>query len=258
MALSRTNYGELMFEAGSTLAASAGDLLREATARGKLPAAYDEMSWGRSGRARGKRIGEARRLEVYDVAPNGHRVLVCAREVEGTKYGQRTTSKTYYVVARHGRGVRVIAARKAVAAKAAKAAGTELGSAIEVALGRAKLAIPASKIRTGYKLLQRTAEPGVYRSAWDGSQWELGQERCEGATPDHTGGYYYYATLDEVLLAAAAHDVFGRAREHGELAVVEVEARGRHYEHEADIGTKLCATRVRPIREIASTLELAA
>lgn len=252
----RTTYGELIHGSTTADAITAARALI-AAAGGKLPSAYDHMEWGRSGRERGKRIGDARHHEIYDVAPNGHRALICVREVEGTKYGVRTCSKAYYVIARHGRGVRVIPANKAVAAKAAKAASS-LGGAIEVALGRAKLAIPAAKIRTGYKLLVRTGAPGQYQSAWDGSGWELGQARVEAATDDHTGGYYYYASLDEALAAAASNDVFGSAREHGRLAVVEVEASGRHYEHAATVGTKLCATKIRPIREVASTLEVAA
>jgi hypothetical protein len=215
------------------------------------------MEWGRRGRERGHRIGDARHHEIYDVSPNGHRALICVREVEGTKYGVRTVSKDYYVLARHGRGVRVIPAKKAVAAKAAKAAKA-LGGAIEVALGRAKLAVPAAEVRTGYKLLVRTNAPGVYQSAWDESEWVIGRSRIERATDDHTGGYYYYADLDEALAAAATNDVFGGARDHDRLAVVEVEASGAHYAHAATVGTKLCATKVRPVREIASTLQVAA
>jgi hypothetical protein len=250
--ISRTTYGELIHTPATADAITAARALITA-AGGKLPRAYDDMEWGRSGRERGQRLGDARHHEIYDVAANGHRALICVREVEGTKYGVRTVSKEYYVVARHGRGVRVIMAKKAVAAKAAKTAGA-LGEAISVALGRAKLKLPAAKLRSGYKLLVRTDEPGVYQSAWDDSEWVIGRARIEAATDDHTGGYYYYADLNEALAAAASNDVFGPAREHDRLAVVEVEASGRHYAHAATVGTKLCATRVRPVREIASTL----
>ena len=164
----------------------------------------------------------------------------------------RTCSKEYFVIARHGRGVRVLPANKATSAKAAKAAGEALGAAIEVALGKAKLPVKPAEIRTGYKLLVRT-DTG-FESAWDGSEWAIGQARIEAATSDHTGGFYYYASLAECLAAAASNDVFGNAREHKRPAVVEVEASGRHYSHAATVGTKLCATKVKPVREIASTL----
>ena len=210
------------------------------------------MQWGRSGKERGHRIGEARHHEIYDINVEGTRALVCVRDVEGTRYGVKTCSKEYFVIARHGRGVRVLQANKAVAAKAAKGAGAQLGLAIEVALGKAKLAVKASEIKMGYKLLVR-GETGL-ESAWDGSKWKLGTTRIEAATDDHTGGFYYYADLSACLLAASANDVFGTAREHRRLVVVEVEASGRHYAHAATHGVKLCATRVTPVREIASTL----
>ena len=250
--ITRTSYGELKYTAATAESIAAAQALITA-ARGKLPHAFDDMAWGKKGRDRGHRIGDARHHEIYDVSQNGHRALICVREVEGTRYGVRTTSKDYYVVARHGRGVRVIMANKAVAAKAAKSAGA-LGEAIDVALGRAKLTVPAAKISTGYKLLVRTDTAGVYQSAWDGSAWVLGRPRIERATDDHTGGYYYYASLDEALAAAATNDTFGPFRDHDRLAVVEVEASGRHYEHAGTAGIKLCATKLRPVREIASTL----
>ena len=251
----RTPYGELI-PAPATIGAIAAAQALIGAAKSKLPSAYDNMEWGSSGRERGRRIGDARHHEIYDVSPTGQRALICVREVEGTRYGVRTVSKEYYVLARHGRGVRVIQAKKAVAAKAAKSA-EKLGEAIDVALGRAKLAIPAARIRTGYKLLVRTDTPGVYQSAWDKSEWVIGSARIERATDDHTGGYYYYASLDEALAAAEINDVFGSARNHDRLAVVEVEASGMHYEHRATVGIKLCATKIRPIREIASTLATA-
>lgn len=245
--ITRNTYGEIIrgeiLDAARALVAQAGK---------KIPTEFDSMEWGTSGKERGHRIGEARHHEIYDINPEGTRALVCVRAVEGTRYGVRTCSKEYFVIARHGRGVRVLPANKAVAAKAAKAAGENLGVAIEVALGKAKLAVAHATIRTGYKLLVRTATGFV--SAWDGSEWAIGETRIEAASSDHTGGFYYYATLPEALAAAAANDVFGNAREHSKLAVVEVEASGRHYAHVATVGTKLCATKVKPVREVASTL----
>lgn len=246
-AIVRNSYGEItrgdVLDAARALVAQAGS---------KIPAIFDDMEWGRSGKERGHRIGVARHHEIYDVNSSGTSVLVCARDVEGTKYGVKTCLKEYFVVARHGRGVRVIPANKAVAAKAAKASGNTLGQAIDVALGKSKLSVKASEIKTGYKLLVRT-EDG-FESAWDGSEWVIGKTRIEAATDDHTGGFYYYANLDEALRAAALNDVFGTARDAHKLAVVEVEASGRHYAHQAIVGTKLCATKIRPVRDVASTL----
>lgn len=246
-AIVRNSYGEItrgdVLDAARALVAQAGK---------KLPMEFDGMEWGTSGKERGHRIGEARHHEIYDVNGSGTQALVCVREVEGTKYGVKTCSKEYFVVASHGRGIRVIPANKAVAAKAAKASGDTIGQAIEVALGKAKLTVKSSEVRTGYKLLERTNTS--FKSCFDGSGWHLGEARIEAASDNHTGGFYYYASLQEALLAASNNDVFGGARTHHKLAVVEVEASGRHYAHQADYGTKLCATKVRPIREVASTI----
>ncbi len=227
---------------------SAKELVQQAAARGKLPAAYDDLSWDRKGRA----SGEAVNHEIYDVNDSETRALVCVRHAVGSKYGVRTTSKEYFVIARHGRGIRVLEANKAVAAKAAKAAGDAMGVAIDTALGKRKLAVKTGTVRTGYKVLVRTVDG--FASAWDGSEWIVGKARVEAATDDHTGGFYYYSTIEEALEAAACNDVFGEARDHRKLAVCEVEASGRHYEHCARVGTKLCATKVTVLREIATTI----
>ena len=253
--LRRDTYGRL---SGHTLVTAALELAQQAAARGKIPAERNSLEWGKRGRERGKLIGYARHHDVYDVTPDGRRALICVREVEGTKYGVRTSGKTYYIVSRHGAGIRVTEANKAIAARAAKAAGTTLGKAVDVCLGKTPLRQKPQPPRTGYKLVARTDQPGVYASVWDQSRWELGKVRVQAATDDHTGGYYYYATLDECLAAAQASAVFGRYRDHDHLAVIEVEASGRHYAHTTDHGTKLCATRVRPVREVGSTLSVAA
>ncbi len=146
-AITRNTYGELVTtDATRELIRAARELAATAAARGKLPREFDNMSWGRSGKERGKRIGEARHHEVYDVSPSGAKALVCIRSVEGSRYGQKTTEKLYFIVAKHGAGVRVIEANKAVAAKAAKSTG-ELGQAIEVCEGNAKLHIAKNEAR---------------------------------------------------------------------------------------------------------------
>lgn len=247
--ISRNSYGALFGARGNQSPLDAADALIDAATKSrKLPAAFDNLRWDRKGRA----AGNALHHDIFDVNASGTRALVCLRSTEGSKYGVRTTEKRYFVVARHGAGVRVLQANKSVAAKAAKAAGATLGVAIDTALGKCKLAIKAAEVRTGYKLLARTADG--YKSAWDGSAWEIGRARIEAASDDHTGGYYYYATMNEALAAAAENEVFGRARDHNRLAVVEVHASGRHYSHKSANGTKLCATRLMPVRDIASTL----
>jgi hypothetical protein len=254
--ITRDSYGALYVAASTTDVDRAAyldalALVADAENAGKIPVAYDDMEWGISGKERGKRIGEARRHEIYDYTPRA--VLVCARSVEGTRYGQKTTLKEYFVVARHGRGVKVTPANKALAAKAAKAAGPILGAAIAIVLGKSKYGAPANKIRTGYKMVERD-ESGKLISVWDKSAWDLGKTRIEAATPDHRGGYYYYASIEEAINAAAANETFGDARNHRRLVVVEVKASGRHYQYHSEHGIKLCATRITPVREVAMTI----
>lgn len=256
--LSRDTYGSLYQSAATAdqdraLYLGAMRLVAQAAAGKKIPAAFDSMEWGRSGRERGKKIGDARHHEIYDINPDGRIVLVCVRDVSGDRYGQKTTGKMYFLVRAHGNGVRVTEANKALAAKAAKANGNSLGAAIEIVCGKSTYKAPANKVRTGYKMVER-AESGDLVSVWDKSPWPIGKTRTEAATENHRGGFYYYTTIEEAIEAAAANDTFGDAHQHRRLVVVEVEASGRHFAHDGKVAVKLCASRIRPVREVAMTI----
>ncbi|MDY0036711.1 MAG: hypothetical protein RBS05_12450 [Zoogloea oleivorans] len=252
-AITRTAFGEIAAPTNPALAAlikGALEMAAQAAAKGKIPAAHDAMSWQRiNSRIGSKRIGEAIHHEVYDLTPDGRKALVCIRAVEGTKYGIKTTGKEYFILARHGKGVRATPANKAVAAKAAKAAG-ELGQALDVVEGRVKLVTATAKPRTGFKLVRRD-EAGELVSAWDGSPWTLGVTRTEAATDDHSGGFYYYRTAEAALSAADRGEVFGQARAHDALVLIEVEVSGREYEHPQG---KICATRITPVRIVSENV----
>lgn len=247
--VNRNSYGEIIAnqysnnEAIIGLVRKARELSAKAASKKKIPSEHDGMTWERAGRNSYK-DGHAVWHEVYDVSPNGKKALICVRDVEGTKYGQKTISKNYYIVAAHGNGgVRVAEAPKAIAAKAAKASG-ELGQAIDVCEGKAKMHNPAKEVRTGYKLVKRN-EQGELVSVWDESPWEIGVTRSQGATPDHSGGFYYYASENEALAAARENEVFGQARSHDGLVMIEVRVTGREYRHP---GNKRCATHMNPVR----------
>jgi hypothetical protein len=245
----RSTFGELVPQSDSAriMVRDALQMATIAASGGKIPKSYDSIVFDRKRRASGGAVHH----EIYDITPNGNRVLLCIRKTEGNKYGVSTVSKNYVVLARHGLGIRVLEANKSVAAKAAKAAKS-MGDAILVALGKLKCPVASNQVRNGYKILVRSGDH--YVSAWDGSVWDIGKQRVEAATDDHSGGYYYYATLDQCLSAAAANDVFGDARNHRRLAIVEVKATGKHFVHRAAFGEKLCATKITPLREIAYTL----
>lgn len=247
----RDSHGALR-QIDTAIYRGATEMVRRAAQSNKIPAEFDSMTWGRSGREKGKRIGDALCHEIYDITANGRAVLVCARSVSGDRYGQKTTGKSYFLIRAHGTGLRVTEANKALAAKAAKAA-VSLGDAIATITGKKPYAAPANRKRTGYKMVER-ADSGDLVSAWDGSPWPIGKTRTEAATEDHRGGFYYYATIDEAIAAAAANDTFGDARGHRRLVVVEVEASGRHFAHHGEVAVKLCASRIRPVREVAMTI----
>lgn len=169
--LNRDEYGCLFATTGKTtdedraLYLAAYALVQQAAKAGKIPGAFDEIEFDRKSRA----SGSALHHEVYDISGNGATVLVCLRSTEGSKYGVRTTDKTYVLVSKAGRGVKVADANKAVAAKSAKAAGNMLGVAVAVCQG--KRPAPAPKClapRTGYKIVRREADTFV--SVWDDSE----------------------------------------------------------------------------------------
>jgi hypothetical protein len=249
--LIRDAYGSLhqshrTTEADCLAYAAARAMVSQAAKSNKIPGSFDNMKWDG-----GRRLGYARHHEIYDFTAS--KVLMCARSVEGSRYGQKTTNKDYFLIARQGRGVTVAPASKALAAKAAKSSGEILGSAIEIVLGKSTYKAPANKVRTGYKIVVRNDALGLV-SAWDGSAWKIGKTRTEAATEDHRGGFYYYATIEEAVSSAAANDTFGSKVNHRRLVILEVEASGKHFEHGSDIATKLCASRIRPLREVATTI----
>lgn len=123
----RTQYGELRTtsDVGARIYKIAAALVDTAVTLGHLPRAYDDLAWDKRGRA----SGDARHLEIYDCSPDLDRVLVCARETAGTKYGVATISKNYFVVTAGALGVSVVGADKHTAAKLAKNADS-LGDAL--------------------------------------------------------------------------------------------------------------------------------
>lgn len=157
---------------------------------------YDGLEWDRKRRA----SGSARHHEVYDLTTKRgriHQVLLCVRETQGNgKYGVSTTSKDYVILTRCAKAVEIQTANKAIAAKAAKQAGTELGKALEILQGRAAFVPNRLDLSTVYKRVA-VAEDGRYLSIFDGqTAYRLGEEIREAARQDHNGGIYCYPTAE--------------------------------------------------------------
>lgn len=202
MNYTRNAYGELSpnnpeFEIWQ----SAKTLIKTASKKGKIPCAYDGLEWTGSRRRRHLE-GTATHHEIYDIHPDPLRVLLCIRETEGSKYGVRTVSKTYYIIKKHGNGTIVKPAKKSIAARASKSADCELGCAIAVVEGKKKLKLPrACPDGIAYKMLA-IGDDGRLYSIYDGSPWVIGTERHDKAMRDHNGGLYVYEEKSKARYAA--------------------------------------------------------
>ena len=62
-----------------------------------IPIAFDGMGWHKKGYKEGFRLEH----EIYDFSKNA--VIVCCRTVEGTKRGQSTKKKEYFLLEKSGR-----------------------------------------------------------------------------------------------------------------------------------------------------------
>jgi hypothetical protein len=200
---------------------------------------YDDMEWSK----KGKKIGYACHHDIYDISKDGKEIIVCARQVEGTKYGQKTISKTYYRVKKHYSKCVVSSTEKSLVAKLAKIS-TEVGSVIRSLDKGVTYKAPANIKRIGYKLVRQT-ETGELESVWDQSPWTLGKTRVEKSSGDFSSGLYCYLTKDDALRAAANNSVFGEARSHHDLVLIECEISGKT---ESVTITKKCVSRIKPLR----------
>lgn len=221
-------------------------LIKLAVKSGRIDAAYDDISFDRKRRAE----GSARHHEIYDISDDARHLLLCVRETEGSKYGVRTTSKEYFVISTHGKGVRVQSAPKSKAAKAAKQA-VNPGDAIAVCLGKKKLqpTVTAWEKETCYKIV---AVADDFISVFDNSPWTLGKARREASTKSHDGGFYVFPTVEDALIAWNNRQAFADEWMTAErYSLLECECSGRRYLHD---NKKICVTQVRPVAEIAALL----
>jgi len=222
-------------------------LIKLAVKSKKILPAYDYISFDRKRRAK----GSARHHEIYDISDDARHLLLCVRETEGRgKYGVSTTSKTYYIISTHGKGVRVKEAPKSKAAKAAKQAANP-GDAIAVCLGKKKLqsTIKSLPSETCYKIVA-VAEDFV--SVFDNSPWTLGKARREAATKNHDGGFYVFPSVEAALIAWNDRKVFAEEwMKSTRYSLLECKCSGRRYLHD---NKKICVTQVKPVSEVAALL----
>ena len=254
--ITRDNYGSIRNQ--STIYGNHGDitspeldgfraamaLINAAEKKAVIPAAYDDIAFDRKKRA----DGTALHHELFDFSRNAS--IICIRRTEGTRYGVKTLSKTYVLIESYRRKITAREISIPVA-KYAKMSILHYGDIIAIAQGKKKIKLLSAihQVRRGYKAV-RVADDGTLVSVWDGSPWVLGKTRVEAARDEHDSGLYYYQSLHAMLAAVAENDIFGAGKPHNRLAILEVEATGVHVCY----GHKYAATRITPIRQIASTI----
>jgi len=252
--ISRNEYGQVVefgthFSKAYTpyiadIIAEARCMIGAAVKTKKIDRAYDNISWDRKKRAE----GDALHHEIYDISDDGRHTLVCLRSTQGNgKYGVSTTSKRYFILSAHGKGVKVVEAPKSKAAKAAKQAKTP-GEAIMVCLGKKKLSVPGLEKTTCYKIV--AIENGEFASVYDDSPWNLNKTRTEKSTLDHNGGYYVFPSIESAMTAWTERLAFREDWMTADrYALLECECSGRAYQHNND---KICISRVKPVAQIAT------
>ena len=253
----RDDYGEIVFSAFKKdnsenylrdLQAEACRLVADAAKKKKIPRSFNLIERDSK---KGTFDGSATAHGIYDVSEDGRHCLVCVRDSEGSKYGVRTTSKTYFLISAHGKtGVKVRPASKAKAAKAAKQA-IKPGDAIAVCLGKKKLKSALSQKKIfGYKIVKNYGED--YISVYDEDKfWILGEKSVEKATSNHTGGYYVFDSAERAVNVWKENSVFYDTliRENDKFSLLECECHGRRFRHDNE---KICITSVKPVKKIAS------
>jgi len=198
----RNIYGSLRYsgENEPTNFVNGRKLLHAAIRRGNLDPQYIETKKGE---------GNCLNYTIYDVSRGI--VLVQRRHTTIDRYGNHP-QKSYLIISKGGRSVEEIPdpAKRMIVKWARRA--KNVGDIIRAVRGEIKISL-AEPIAYGYIAVMQRA--GHYVSVWDGSVWALGKTRIERATPNHTGVFYYYPTLQQARRAAEINDIFLRVRVEG-------------------------------------------
>lgn len=217
-------------------------LIAEAARKKKIPQAYDNIDFDKQGRA----DGDALHSELYDFGPKA--AIVCIRRTEGSRYGVRTLNKSYTLIKRQGRGLRVTPATGPIA-KWAKAAGEQWGLVIRRIQGDKNAIALTNPLQwqTAYKAVA-IADDGSLHSIYNGDGYALGKLYKEKTQDNHNGGYYCYNSLAEALQAEvpASSKMLAASR-----VIVRCDVAGRSITY----GNKISYTYIRPVEVVASRLE---
>jgi hypothetical protein len=217
------------------------DIVRAAQSSGVISPSYDSIGFDHKGRA----DGSALHYELFDFAEDA--ALVCARTTEGTRYGVKTLSKKYMLLAHEDTGIASMPTSEPVA-KLAKT-NPAWGSIIARIRGEEGAAALTSPLlwEDGYKALA-LADDGTLHSIYSGEEYILGKTMRERAVDNHGGGYYCYPTLEQALQCEVpSNSSMCDARR----VVVLCEVAGRAIEYGCG---KIARTYLRPVEIVASRL----
>ena len=157
-------------------------------------------------------------------------------------------TKSYYLVTAERNKVTVQQIENATCAKRAKNT-TKLGQLSAHYLGETTVRCPSPlrTISTAFKVLVKADDDSLF-SAFDGSEYHLGNWRAETAQPNRGGGFYCYLDQDLAVRAPELGTTFHQNVSEGKrLVLCEVEISGKC---EAYDSGKMSVSRLRVVREI--------
>jgi hypothetical protein len=157
-------------------------------------------------------------------------------------------TKSYYLVAAVRNKVTVQQLENATCAKRAKNT-TKLGQLSAHYCGEITVRCPSPlrTISTAFKVLAKADDDSLF-SAFDGSEYHLGNWRAETARPNHGGGFYCYLDQELAIRATELGTTFHQNISEGkQLVLCEVEISGKRVAYDSG---KLAVSRLRVVREI--------
>lgn len=176
-------------------------------------------------------------LDVYDVQVFRKRVnalVVQARTFwKHKRKGHTRSQKSYFLVIKAGRKLEVRELENATCVKRAKNTRV-IGQLVGHYLGETKVACasPTPIICQAYKVLALLPD-GRLASAYDGSEYEVGEWRRETVQPHHGAGFYFYRDAALAIEATERGETFARSVSAGKkLVLCTVEVAGRMLEYD--------------------------
>lgn len=180
---------------------------------------------------------ECLNLDVYDVKVFRKRVnalVVQARSFwKHKRKGYTRSQKSHFLVVKAGRKFQVRELENATCVKRAKNTRV-IGQLVGHYLGETKVACasPSSPSRLAYKVLALLPD-GRLASAYDGSEYKVGEWRHETVQPHHGAGFYFYRDDALAIHATERGETFASSVSAGKkLVLCSVEVAGRKLKYD--------------------------